>query len=150
MSIKGSCFTIRPVVQDEIEAILNVYQQCEDFLALGPEAAASMGMALNDIAMSKAEGGVFCGVYDRAGKMIGVVDVVLNGFEGNSQQAFISLLMIAASHRRQGIGTEIVELLEKEIKKTPQVRAILSGVQTNNPEVVRFWQKNGYQICQVK
>ena len=33
--IRGECFEIRPVAQTDLDAVLHVYQQCEDFLALG-------------------------------------------------------------------------------------------------------------------
>jgi ribosomal protein S18 acetylase RimI-like enzyme len=105
-----------------------------------------MAMVLKDIEISQSEGGVFCGVYAADGRMIGVVDFVPSNFEGNPHTAFISLLMIAASFRKQGIGTTVVELIENEIRKDAQVTAILSAVQVNNPQALQFWQKNGYRI----
>jgi ribosomal protein S18 acetylase RimI-like enzyme len=134
------------ITQEDLDAILDVYRQCEDFLALGPISTASMDMVLKDIEISQGEGGVFCGIYTSDGKMIGVVDYVPSNFEGNPQIAFLSLLMIAESFRKQGIGRAIVEAVENEIRKDPGIIAIRSGVQVNNPQAVRFWQKNGYQI----
>ena len=126
--------------------LLELYRQCEDFLALGPERTASMAMVLKDIEISQSQGGVFCGVYAVDGRMIGVVDFVSSYFEDDPHIAFISLLMITASFRKQGIGTMIVELIENEIRKDAQVTAILSAVQVNNPQALQFWQKNGYRI----
>ena len=136
---------IHPVEENELDAVLAVYQQCEDFLALGPVPNASMQMVVKDIEVSQSEGGVFCGVYS-GGKMIGVVDYVLRNYEGNPQHAFLSLLMVARSCRDQGIGKAIVEMVEAEIRKYAQVKVILSGVQVNNPQAVKFWQRNGYRI----
>lgn len=54
---------IHPIAQDNLDAILEVYEQCEDFLALCQCPPASMEMVLEDIELSRAEGGVFCGIY---------------------------------------------------------------------------------------
>ena len=137
---------IRPIRQDDVEAILDVYRQSEDFLALGPVSTASVEMVLKDLEISQSEGGIFCGIYRVDGKMVGVVDYVPNNFEGSLQAAYLSLLMIAAPFRKQGIGQAILEAIEKEIKKDPRIRTIRAGVQVNNPQAVWFWQKNGYQI----
>ena len=137
---------IRPVAKDELEAVLGVYRQCEDFLALGPVPTASMEMVLKDIEVSKGEGGFFCGIHIADGKMIGVTDYVPSHYGGEPSTAFLELLMIAAPYRNQGLGRAIVEAVEHEIRKDAQVTTILAGVQVNNPQAVRFWQRNGYRI----
>lgn len=146
MLIRDNSFEVRTITQDDLGAVLDVYRQCEDFLAFGPERTASMAMVLKDIKISQSEGGIFCGVYAVDGRMIGVVDFVPSNFEGDPHIAFISLLMIAPSLRKQGIGTTIVELIENEIRKDARITAILSAVQVNNPQALQFWQKNGYRI----
>ena len=146
MLIRGSSFEIRPVVENELASVLEVYRQCEDFLALGPEPQASMKMVLRDIEISKEGGGIFCGIYDFEGEMIGVIDFVPSGFEGNPHHAFISLLMIALPFRTMGLGAEVVRLVEDEIVKSAQVKSILLAVQVNNQAAIKFWQRNGYKI----
>jgi ribosomal protein S18 acetylase RimI-like enzyme len=146
VQIRDDFLEMRPVAQDELNAVLDVYRLCEDFLALGPVATASMEMVLKDIELSKDEGGIFCGIYTADGAMIGVVDFVPNNYEGNPQAAFLALLMIASPHRNQGVGKAVVDAVEHEIRKDARVTAILSGVQVNNPQAVRFWQRNGYRI----
>jgi ribosomal protein S18 acetylase RimI-like enzyme len=146
VNTRNSFLEIRPVNQDDLDAVLEVYQQCEDFLALGPIATASMKMVLKDIEMSKNEGGIFCGIYTPGGKMAGVVDYVPNNYQGNPQTAFLSMLMVAAPFRNQGIGKAVVDAVENEIKKDAQVTTILSGVQVNNPQAIRFWLRNDYRI----
>lgn len=140
-------FQIRPITREELGDVLDVYRQCEDFLALGPVPVASMEMVLQDLEVSRHEGGIFCGIYGAASyQMIGVVDYVPHNFEGNPHHAFLSLLMIAAPFRQQRVGEAVVEAIEHEIRKDTQVTAILSGVQVNNPQAVKFWQKRGYRI----
>jgi ribosomal protein S18 acetylase RimI-like enzyme len=137
---------IRPITQDDLGAILDVYRQCEDFLALGPVPVASMEMVLGDIEISHQEEGISCGIFGSDSRMVGVVDFVPSGFEGDPHHAFLSLLMIAAPYRNQGIGETVVALVEDEIRKDPEIIAILAGVQVNNPHAIRFWQRNGYRI----
>jgi ribosomal protein S18 acetylase RimI-like enzyme len=137
---------IRPVTQADWAAVLEVYRQCEDFLALGPVPTASLEMVLKDIEISKEMGGIFCGIYTADGKMIGILDYVPCNFEGNPQVAFLSLLMIAAPSRKQGIGAAVVAAVEHEIRKDARIATILSGVQVNNPQAIEFWQRQGYRI----
>lgn len=148
--VVNSRLRIRPIMHDELDAVLDVYRQCEDFLALGPAATASMAMVLQDIEISQREGGIFCGIYasdeTTDGEMIGVVDYVPRGYEGDPHLAYFSLLMIAAPFRQQGVGKAVVEAIEQEITKDAQITAILAGVQVNNPAAIQFWQQRGYRI----
>jgi ribosomal protein S18 acetylase RimI-like enzyme len=146
MLIRSESLEIRSVTPADNDAILDVYRQCEDFLALGIDPHASMALVLKDIEASQQERGVFCGIYHAHGGMIGVVEFVPGRFEGNPHVAFLSLLMIAAPFRGQGIGREVVRLVEREIGKDSQVTTILSAVQVNNPSAQRFWQNCGYRI----
>ena len=144
--LRGSSFEIKRVNESDIPAILEVYRQCEDFLALGPVPYASLPMVLKDLEISRDAGGIFCGIYDLTGQMMGIVDYVPAGFEGNPRYAFLELLMIAAPYRGHGLGAEVVSLVEAEIARNSAIEAILSGVQVNNPAAIRFWQRRGYQI----
>ncbi len=139
-------FTISPITPGDLDAVLAVYRQCEDFLALGPDPTASMAMVMKDIEISQGEGGIYCGVYTAEGALIGVVDYMPRGFEGNPQRAYLSLLMLAAPFRGQGIGPAVVAAVEAEIHKDAQIQAIFLGAQVNNPQAIQFWQRQGYRI----
>lgn len=145
MNIRGNSVSIRPIDHRDLDFVLEVYRQCEDFLALGPEPRASIGMVYGDIQLSIDEGGNYCGVFDFQDRLIGVVDFILSQ-KGNPGHAFISLLMIALTYRRKGVGSEAVRLVEYEISKDPQITSIDSAVQINNLDAIRFWEKHGYQI----
>lgn len=132
--------------KNELDAILNVYRQCEDFLALGPVSTASKEMVMQDLAFSEQAGGVFCGIHDDNGKMIGVLDYVPGHFEGDPGCAFLELLMIASPARKQGIGKAVVEAFENEIRKNKDITSIRSGVQVNNPDAIKFWLGCGFRI----
>jgi ribosomal protein S18 acetylase RimI-like enzyme len=145
MNNRENSVSIRPIDHRDLDFVLEVYRQCEDFLALGPEPCASMGMVYRDIQLSKDEDGIYCGVFDYQDRLIGVVDFILSQ-KGNPGHAFISLLMIALTYRRKGVGSEVIRLVEYEISKDPQITSIDSAVQINNLDAIRFWEKHGYQI----
>ncbi len=137
--------SIHPVGVAEQDVVLTVYRQCQDFLALGPQPRASLEMVQADMELSRQQGGVFCGIYNAQGEMIGVVDFIL-AESAHRPQAHLSLLMIARPYRDQGVGAEVVRQVEQLIRQNPHARSICAGVQVNNPAAVRFWQKMGYRI----
>jgi ribosomal protein S18 acetylase RimI-like enzyme len=138
-------YVIKPLTPPEYPAVVEAYRQCEDFLMLGPVHQASMDMVLKDIQEADVEGGLYRGIF--SGKeLIGVVSYVPSHFEFKTVDAFILLLMLAAGHRGKGIGSTIVDMVEKEICTHARIRSIRCGVQVNNPLAIRFWEKKGYQI----
>lgn len=145
--IENNNLIIRPIQAEDLEQVLEIYRQCEDFLALGPVPTASPEMVQADLRLSEGEGGCYCVILDRSsGKMLGVTDFVLGGWQGSPRAAYLSLLMIAAPYRSKGMGAEIVAMLESLIAQNGQIEAIHAGVQVNNPGGIRFWQRMGYQI----
>ncbi len=54
---------IRPITDSDLPAVLEVYRQSEDFLALGPDPHASPEMVEKDRELSRQEGGVYCGIF---------------------------------------------------------------------------------------
>ena len=156
MRIAGDGFVLRTVGEAEMGALLAVYRQCEDFLALGPAPHASEEMIRGDLAASVAEGGVFCGIFvgatdigatdDGAGEMLGVVDFAVHGHGGDRAEAHLALLMLARPHRGRGLGAQVVRAVEAEIWRDAQVKAIAAEVQVNNPAAIRFWGRQGYQV----
>jgi ribosomal protein S18 acetylase RimI-like enzyme len=144
--VQNHSFEIRPVTELDKDAILEVYRQCENFLALGPVHKASIEMVLADLKLSKEAGGVYCGIIRDDGLMVGVVDYVPGPYHGDPQTAFLELLMIAEPYRLGGIGRAVFEAVEQEIKKDPQIKVLRSGVQVNNPQAIRFWQHRGFRI----
>jgi ribosomal protein S18 acetylase RimI-like enzyme len=140
---QNSSLEIRPVTQADLEALLAVYRQCEDFLALGPVAEASIELVLKDLQISKDEEGIFCGIYAPGGEMIGVIDFIPRNYQGDPQAAYLSLLMIASPHRNQGIGKAVVQAFERQVIQDAQVSVVYAAVQVNNPRAALFWQRRG-------
>jgi RimJ/RimL family protein N-acetyltransferase len=146
MYIRRERFEIRPVRADELAAILELYHQCEDFLALGPNPCASREMVETDLQHSSTQSGVYCGIFDHAGRLIGVVDVVPRNHASVPENAFLELLMITPTYRSGGLGAEVMRAVEEEIGRDGRVHVILSAVQVNNPGAIRFWERMGYRI----
>jgi ribosomal protein S18 acetylase RimI-like enzyme len=143
--IRGRNFEIRPIDESEREAVLEVYHQCADFLALNPQPQPSLEMVERDMQFSRDQGGTFSGIYSPDGKLLGVLNFV-QGFDGKPEQALLELLMIAAPARGHGLGSEVVKALESALSSDNQVTAFLGGVQANNPGALRFWQRLGFRI----
>lgn len=137
---------IASITEEELSPVFDVYRQCEDFLALGPEPKASIKMVRADFEHSKGKNGLYCGVFDVKENIVGIVDFIPHSFGSSGENAFITLVMIAGPYRNKGLGTKIVKAVEKFIACYPQNRAILSAVQTNNGKAVKFWTALGYRI----
>jgi len=139
---KADELEIRPVSEEEIGSTIEVYRQVEDFLSLGPVATASMNMVVADIAHSRAEKGLYCGIWNRSGIQIGVLDFSV----GKRKEATLWLLMISRQHRKQGYGRAILLNLESYLKLKHGVDTIRSGVQVNNEGGIIFWKKMGFSV----
>jgi ribosomal protein S18 acetylase RimI-like enzyme len=136
---------IQTVPLGEIDSVLEVYRECEDFLALGSDSSASMQMVIRDMEEARLQGGLFRGIY-MGDRITGVLNYIPNNYEGNLAHAFLTLLMIIPSCRERRFGTRIVQIVEKEILSDSCITAILSAVQVNNPRALRFWERNGYRV----
>ncbi len=137
---------IRPISDADLPALLEVYRQSEDFLALGPVPQASPEMIAADRELSRGQGGEFCGLFNEEGTLMGVLDFIRSGYEGNPAHAYLELLMIGAPYRSLGLGTAAFTWLEDELRRTPGCQVLNAGVQVNNLGAVRFWQRMGFRI----
>lgn len=132
---------IRPMSVADADLLLALYQQCEDFLALGPTPKASLEMVLADLQHSAADNGWYSGIW-RNSRLCGVIDWIPCGPEAGT--VFINLLMLAPDHRGQRIGRSVLEWLESHVSKDCGTSAIETAVQTNNQAAIRFWLQQGY------
>jgi len=141
---------LRPLARTEsdLQATLEVYRQCEDFLALGPVSAASLEMVLADMELADKEGCAFCGIFTATRVMLGVAVFSTGGCRGDADTALFSLLMIAAAHRGRGLGEAVFRAIEEHIRQMGQAKRIAGGVQANNPAAIRFWRRVGFTISE--
>jgi hypothetical protein len=119
----GQTYTLRPVGAEAEAELLALYEQCNDFLALGPRLA-SLEMVKEDLVVSAAAGCAYCGVYDSAGRLVAVVDVQVSGYRGDPASADLALLMIPASQRSRGLGEAIFRAVEAEIRRVGPAREL--------------------------
>jgi ribosomal protein S18 acetylase RimI-like enzyme len=136
--------SVLPFAESDLPEVLRVYKQCEDFLALGPVATASLEMVREDVRHSREEGGSYCVIRTAAGETAGILDFLPR--HGPPGTAYLSLLMIESPFRGRGIGSETVALLEAHLREWYAVHTVESGVQVNNEPGIRFWTGQGYRI----
>jgi L-amino acid N-acyltransferase YncA len=136
---------IRAITDADLTAVLDVYRQCEDFLALGPNPTASLEMIAADRALSSSQNGEYCGMVAQDGALLGIFDFIRAGFNGRPNCAFIELLMIAAPARGLGLGAQALAWLEKELLQAG-VHSLCAAVQVNNLGAIRFWQNQGFLL----
>jgi RimJ/RimL family protein N-acetyltransferase len=135
-----------PLYQKDAGTVLEVYRQCQDFLALVPRPEASLEMVQKDILTCDQQNGVFYGIFLLEGPLIGVISVVPRETNYQVESVCIELLLISFSYRQKGIGQQVLRLIETNARNKIGVSRFSTSVQVNNPGVVRFWQKCGYKI----
>jgi RimJ/RimL family protein N-acetyltransferase len=135
-----------PLYEKDAETVLEVYRQCQDFLALGPRPEASLEMVQKDILACDQQYGVFYGIYLLEGPLIGVISVVPREANNQVESVYIELLLISFSHRQKGIGRQVLRLIETNARHKTGVSRFSTSIQVNNPGAVRFWQNCGYKI----
>lgn len=141
---KAGDLSIWTYTENDIPAILEVYRQNEDFLALGPVPKASLKMVRADIEQSDQENSLFCVIENQAGEIIGVMDFAPR--RGDHDTSYLALLMIAAPYQSLGSGESIMKAFEKYLVNTHKSRVLKAGVMVNNPKAIRFWERMGFDI----
>ncbi len=64
--------------------------------------------------------------------------------ETNRQLGHIVTLDVAAGYRRLGVGTRLLQALEKEFAASG-IRGMVIETAVNNPSAVEFWGRHGYR-----
>jgi ribosomal protein S18 acetylase RimI-like enzyme len=141
-------FNIRliPMSEQNDPSILEVYQQCADFLSLGPQPIASREMVIEDIQTCQTQNGVYYAILVGETKTVGVLSVVPREVNDNVVEAHIELLLIVPSYRSKKIGKHVLRVIEANIRNKTGVFLISTSVQTDNLGAIRFWETNGYTI----
>jgi GNAT superfamily N-acetyltransferase len=139
-------FTLLLLDESDMDALMDIYRGCEDFLALGPRPHASEEMIRGDLQFSAEDGGRFCGIRAEDGRLAGVVDYTPGGRSADPTEAHIELLMLTPPYRDRGLGAAVVRAIEAEIWADARVMSIAVEAQVNNPGALRFWQRMGYRV----
>ena len=143
---------MRPIADADLPAVLEVYRQCQDFLALEPDPQAPPEMIAAYRALALRQGAVYCGIFIKpdlaAGSqnpsgLVGILDYVPN-YRADPGVVFIELLMLGRPYRGQGLGQAAINWMLAE--GNGKIRTLQAAVQTNNPAAIRFWQRLGFRI----
>lgn len=137
-------WTLRPLDERDLPLLLDLYRRCEDFLGLGPQAQATPEMVLADLALSRKQGGVFSGIFIGE-SLAGVLDVLPDSPQGPPDETYLELLMIAADQRGLGLGAGVMQDLTARLRALGK-RALSAHVQINNPDGLRFWERQGFRV----
>lgn len=81
-----------------------------------------------------------CVIAEEGGRVVGFAVS-----EENPPLAHIITLDVAEKHRRQGVGTALLEQLESNLAARA-VRFILLETANDNEAAVAFWKRRGYRI----
>jgi ribosomal protein S18 acetylase RimI-like enzyme len=71
-----------------------------------------------------------------------IIGTVMGGFDG--RRGSIYHLAVAASYRRQGIGSRLMNEIESRLRAKGCLRCYLM-VTTNNEEAMRYYEKHGWE-----
>jgi inorganic pyrophosphatase len=144
----GPPFTIRAITPTEpdLQAVVDLYSRCEDFLRKGRAYASIRAAVLADLELSRAEHGCYRLIFDGEQRLLGVVDYVPAKVGPDGPALYIELLMIAPAHRGKGLGAAVVAEVENSAARLHGARRAELSVQIGNPAGLRFWQRQGYEI----
>jgi RimJ/RimL family protein N-acetyltransferase len=137
---------IKPLTSSQAEAVWNVYKQAADYLELQTTEPLSLAMARSDIEAASLRGSEFVGLFERtSNELIGVADFVPKNFRGQPDYAWLNVLLIRQSNRRQGYGTEAYRVIEEYIFDDPVVTRIGQALLPQFEPSLRFAEQMGFE-----
>lgn len=146
MQLETTRLTIKPVTDDDAEAVLMVYEQCADYLALQTPEVPSVAMVQSDLATTARNAGIFAGIFRReSNDLIGVISFVPKNFRGQYDYAFVLNVMIRVSDRRRGYGTEAYRAVEELIFSNAEVKRIGTLLLPQHEPAYAFAEKLGFE-----
>ena len=121
--------TVRGARQDDLDAVLAVWDAARSAAASTPDDAASIAGAIEQGALL---------VADDGGAVVGTIVAGWDGWRGNMYR-----LAVLPSHRRRGIATELVEAGEALLRRRG-ARRITALVGRGDPVAMGLWRAVGY------
>ncbi len=125
MLLETERLVIKSLSPADADHVLKVYEGSKDFFDLQTPEGLSGELIRSDMAATEKQSGEFVGIFDRASnELIGVIAFVPKNFQGEADYAWINLLLIRGSDRRQGFGREAYQAIEQYIFSNPNVKRI--------------------------
>ena len=147
LNIKSENLIFKDITKDDLKAVLELYNQNEqNIYATGIDRR----MSLEDINEKYLEVLVnshefFTGVFLEEAESLQMVGVVKGRIDyENSEEAWISSILIDNRYQRLGIGTKVVCLLIDLLNKSYDVKSFYAGIISGNDIGRYFWQKLGF------
>ncbi len=143
---QGLVYDLRPLTEVDMVAALRLYQQPEACLTFERLPPVDMDNVEVDIEVSQEDGRHYYGIFHPTGALVGLVDYLPADNQDDPGDASIYLLFISPPDRTEGLGEAVVQAVELELRREPQLNKILVGVQSKNSYALNFWKANGYQL----
>jgi RimJ/RimL family protein N-acetyltransferase len=134
--------TLRPLSTLDAPALQAVYQASADFFLDRGGAPPDPGQASADMAAAVAEDGRFLLGITLHESMIGVTDLQLAS--PGPYDVSIGLILLAEPHRRQGLGTWALRILEAWLTRDTPTEAVVVVVPAPDHAAQAFFIANGY------
>lgn len=134
--------TLRPLVPSDAPALQAVYQASADFFLDRSGAPPDPGQAKADLAAAAAEDGRFLLGITLHVSMIGLLDLRLAYPE--PFDVSIGVILLAEAHRRQGLGSWALRMLETWLRRDTPTEAVIAAVPAQDHAAQAFFRANGY------
>lgn len=148
LNIQLDNLIFRDITKEDLNDVLDLYNQNEqNIYATGIDRR----MSLEDINEKYLEVLVnshefFTGIFTRVGTGLQMVGVVKGRIDyENSDEAWISSILIDNRYQRLGIGTKAVDSLIDLLNKSYDVKSFYIGLISGNDIGRYFWQKLGFK-----
>ena len=137
---------LRPLDEAEAGVAWPVYENSADYLDTQTPEDPSLEMVREDMQLAAQHHSVYCGIFRRdTTKVIGVISFVPHSFRGQRDYAWLSLLMIQESDRREGYGTEAYRAVEEFIFGDEAVKQIGTLLIPQFDASLQFAEKMGFE-----
>jgi RimJ/RimL family protein N-acetyltransferase len=147
LNIQVDDLVFKDITKEDLGDVLNLYNQNEqNIYATGIDRR----MSLKDIKEKYLEVLVnshefFTGIFLKKDAALQIVGVVKGRIDyENSEEAWISSILIDNRYQRMGIGTKAVVTLTDMLNKSYDVKSFYIGIISGNDVGKCFWQKLGF------
>ena len=146
MKLETDRLVIKSLSPADADNVLKVYTGSKDFFELQTAEVPSSELIRSDLAQAKKQGREFAGIFSGASnELIGVISFVPKDFQGQADYAWISLMLIRRSDRRQGLGREAYQAIEQFIFSDPSVRRIGHALLPQFDPSLKFAEALGFE-----
>lgn len=136
-------YTINIIEQNDIASIVDIYNSNKIFLEnhMGISSV-SQEFILTEIEEMRNMAFNSSIIKDSEGKIVGICDFKIG------DEVYLSLLMIDAKLKGNGLGSTIYNQLEKVFKSKNASSIRIDVVYDYEENVLRFWEKQGFVSCE--